>query len=196
MKPTRLVLLATLATILLSACIVRSIRPFYYASDVVEVPELMGTWRSDDDETWTLEKTEDGGYLWRVLKDKTEDQEAEETVLEATFFRLGGTLFYDFQLAKDAFEDAQETFSVRVHLAARLHVANDELRIEYIPYDLVDDALKSGNLDLETFREKSDDDFVLTGSTAELQGLLHWCEAQKGCFGADPNYVTVLKRST
>lgn len=184
-----LLCLALALPVLLNACIVTSIRPFYFDRDVVEVPDLLGRWSAGGSELRTLERSEDG-YLWKV------DDDGDETLLEATFFEFQGELFYDYVLHEDEFgDDDLLVFAVRTHSVARVRLEGDELRVEEMSYERLEKMLESEapELDLDHARDP-DDRIVLTGSTTELQGFLAWCLATEGCFAAGPDEVTVLKR--
>lgn len=188
-KRTVLHCLVPALPLLLTGCIVTSIRPFYFARDVVEVPDLEGTWSAGSDEIRTLEKSDDG-YLWRV------DDDGDVTLVEATFFELRGELFYDYMLHEDEFGDGDLLlFAVRTHSVARVKPMGDELRVEEISYELLEKMLDSDapELGLDHARDP-DGRIVLTGSTGELQGFLTWCLATEGCFAAGPDEVTILRR--
>ena len=171
-------LAAATLTLLLTGCVVVSIRPFYFAQDVVDVPELMGTWYDEDGATRTFAKTEEGTTM--TVADNEEGDE-EEIVVDAVFFRLGDRLYLDYRppLEGDAF------VAVRIHFLSRVVVGESEMRLRSISSDMVEDALESGALDLDYLDESDQGMTVLMGSTTELQGFIAWCEAHDGCFGDD-----------
>lgn len=192
--------LAAAAALLLNACIVTSIKPFYFKENRVEATSLLGTWKESDTKHWTLEKNDDR-YLWRITDGD------ETTLLEATFFEFQDTLFFDFKLAAEAYGDDEDLliFAVRTHSVARVRLESDLLHIEYPDYEQLEKALEPGEepdsegsdssrLDL-VHHWDDDDRVILTGSTAELQGFLAWCLAREGCLGGSSDLVTVLESS-
>lgn len=185
-------LLAAAAVLMLNACIITSIKPFYFKENVVEATSLLGTWQESDSEHWTLEKN-DSGYRWRIVDGE------ETTVLETTFFEFQGALFFDFKLAAEAYGDDEDllVFALRTHSVARVQLEDDQLHIEYPDYEQLEKALEPNSSQLDLAHLWDDDNrAILTGSTTELQGFLAWCLADRDCFGGSSDLVTVLKRVT
>lgn len=168
---------AAAVAILLNACFVTSVRPYYFPSDAVDVPELVGRWGAGEDEVWTLEPSGDA-YLWRVAQD-----DEEEYTLEATFFNFQGALLVDVRLGEKEYgaDENVEIHTLRTHTVARVKLEDGELDFDLLSSDFLKRALESGATDVGHY-ESPDDRLVLTGSTTELQGYLAWCLAQPGCF--------------
>ena len=72
---------------------------------------------------------------------------------------------------------------MRTHALLKLRVAGGHLFDAVIDRDVLAAALKAGEITAAHLVE-DDDRIVLTGSTAELQGVLGWCLAH-GCFKED-----------
>ena len=121
--------LATAWALLLNGCMITSVKPFYFEWDVVEVEHLVGTWHSSDGEQWHLEHDGDA-YLWRTIDDD------EEILLETTFFEFHGSLFFDFVLHEDAYDENEDLliFSVRTHSVARAREEGERLVVEFLDY--------------------------------------------------------------
>lgn len=175
-RRTLLLALAAAVAIVANACFVTSVRPFYFASDVTEVPDLVGSWTAGEDEVWTLEATGDG-YVWHVA-----EKDGEYT-LEATFFSFHGALLMDVRLGEKEYsaDENVEIHTLRTHSLARVRFGKGELDFDLLSREFLKKALESGATDVGHY-ESPDDRLVLTGSTTELQGYLAWCLPRPGCF--------------
>ena len=185
--PHLLLVLSAAVTILLNGCFVASVRPFYFAGDVVEVPDLVGSWNAGDGEVWTFEETA-SGYLWRIVED------GEESLVKATFFTFQETLFVDFMLSDEEYgaDENVELYTIRIHAAARVRLEGGDLYIDHLSLELLEKALENESIDLEYYRDP-DDRIVVTGSTTELQGYLAWCLGQVGCFEEEEDQAPMTR---
>jgi hypothetical protein len=167
------------AALVLAACNVSSVHPFYFAGDVTGPGEAAGRWSEAAPDGVLLEIGEGAeGATW------TYTEHGETHALEAKFFRFQGALFADLRIPEDDLTGDVTAFTVRTHLLLRLRVAGDRLFDSTIDRDVLAAAFKAGEL-TAAHLVGDDERIVLTGSTAELQGVLGWCLAH-GCFREDP----------
>ena len=179
LAPIALTALAV-AALVLAACNVSSVHPFYFAGDLTGPGEAAGRWGEERPDGVVLE-IGDGveGATW------TYAEHGETHALEAKFFRFQGALFADLRIPEDDLSGDVGAWTVRTHLLLKLRVAGDRLFDSTIDREVLAAAFKSGELTAAHLGGGDDDRIVLTGSTAELQGVLGWCLAH-GCFQEDP----------
>ena len=174
MKP-RVLLVAGAAGLLLTAC-VPSVDPFYTAEDVVFDPQLVGGWRSADEddgpEQWKFVETEPGrGY--RLIVTEEDGRQGE---FKATLFKLDDHCFLDLTPTDCSYATNQaQLVAVAMfpgHLV--LHVAQIEpsLKLAFMDVDWLEDHLEQ-NPGALAHRPKEDDDrTLLTANTRDLQRFL------------------------
>jgi hypothetical protein len=149
-----------------------ALQPFYTASDLFEDPALEGRW-TDGKESWEFHRVGDGKYTISEC-----DPDCKNPA-PATLFRLGGTVFVDFQEAGGSFSSA-----VYPHGILRVRLSTDQVEVT----GLEEDALKGlSNISINQR-------VLITAPTSKLQQFLlrhaadpqAWGETQVYQRAADP----------
>jgi hypothetical protein len=165
MKRTALLGVALLAVT--GACLPVSLSPLYTEDQLVELPEIVGTWRSsgNDSEQMVITPVEDRGY--RVVF--TEDDD-EPMAFLVHFVRLDDTLYWDMTVSPDDLEDDMHGFHLLpVHSFAKVLLEGETLRLAQPDLDWMKKQVEEGRTPAHVVLP--DDRFVLTAETAELQAF-------------------------
>ena len=177
MRPMKLLATGGIAMVLSGApfyfsCPALSVHPFYTEGETVFVPELVGTWK-DEDEAWIVHKSDAEAYRLSV-QDK--EGKVSDWKLEAHLVRLGEFSFLDIYIYEYA---RVELDNVRMrpvflmfpaHTIYKIDLKGDELTLAHLRDDWVKDMIDEGKVDIP--HERVAHTILLTASTAELQALL------------------------
>lgn len=183
------VIIAAAAVALLVGCL-PSLHPLYTDSDIVFDQALIGDWYEEgEDEIWTFEKGEGGGYFLTIAGvedddedadvDEDEDVEAEDEevdeagdddVLEfrAFLFELDGRRFIDFYA--DPVELSESGYAgmiVPLHWFGTINIKGDQFDMAIMEGDTLRSMIKAG-IDAPAYTDL-DDYPLLTAPTEELQ---------------------------
>ncbi|GAB4389576.1 MAG: hypothetical protein Kow0025_15800 [Thermodesulfovibrionales bacterium] len=124
----------------LSGCVVYSLNPFYTEEKVIHYPEALGEWECVEGCGGEF----DFGRDWRFRDGSVEvtDREGRRTVLSATFFRLGDTVFLDTTVPELDTADIAKIHLLPAHLLSRVEMGEDEetLRLTGLDYVWFRDA--------------------------------------------------------
>jgi len=176
MKIARTFVVGALLVLLSSCAPIQSLRPWYTESDLVLEPVLVGDWYAVDDNgvvdtssSLSIVQDTPKGYTLYVADKKYPD-------LKGTFvlylFRLKDQLFVDESSGPLYYknEELKEVFKLAVHLAGKVSINSDDVRIDFLDDEWVEDALKARPSLVR--HEVVDEATILTGSQADLQNLL------------------------
>ncbi len=179
--------------LLLTSCIVKSIRPFYI-SDATEYQEyLVGTWTDNKKNTWEVasfrdlmekdkkdgiklstedkaafEKYKDGYIISYIKKDKKSE-------FVAMPFKVDNQLFIDF-IPFDFEEISNDLLSqhlLKTHSVAKVDRQEDNtVKIIWLDEGRIKDLFKKDQLKLKHEKVGLDESFVLTATSEELYKFL------------------------
>jgi hypothetical protein len=175
MSARRIAVLAAVAACLSSvACLdeAPSLHPLFTTS--LRVPEIEGRWVSSEGEPLQFVKAADGYELTLPGWDLQIPGEKERAVLKAKvrFGRLSDQLFADFT-AIDQTGDADGASIIAlwpVHVFARVSVSPGQLEIARLDSAWFIKAIRSRQIQVR-HEVMSDEDVVVTASTAQLQRI-------------------------
>jgi hypothetical protein len=144
-------------------------------SDCEAVPELLGDWIAHDDlsGTWALQRL--GERTYRLIEKAGESNNSNKGAFDICVAHLGGYLFFDatFQLMqpdgkKALLGEDDESLWIPLHLIGILEVENDALHFRLLDDDWLQDAMKSGRVDL-TRSQNDEGQYILTAPSKELK---------------------------
>ncbi|MBI5091304.1 MAG: hypothetical protein HZB26_02550 [Candidatus Hydrogenedentes bacterium] len=173
-----------LVTALLAAawgCIPLSLNPVYTDKDLFYEPALEGRWYADSEEDGMLfEKAEANAYKVTMLDKGT------KTVLSGHVFHLGKYVFLDLTLDKLP-ENAEweKMHLVPFHSFFRVILDHDSLKLSTFDYDWTKN--RCGKKATRGPWQESDERFILTGSSKEIQRyILKWVDKPGVFTDSDP----------
>jgi hypothetical protein len=169
-------------SLLLSAgCLVRSIHPWLADDSRVEEPALAGTWRDDKARTTATFSASGSGYAIEAI-----DGQQKASRLQATLHRLGETLL--LQIAPADPEGLNAFALLPAHILYKVQLGEDTLIL--IPVDLASFEPRAAKSNMPLLAEGSTNDgFVLTASTADVEAFLLDQLADPAFFSDTPHYT-------
>jgi len=191
---TRIFVICAILAVIASSCLVKSLHPFFKDQDVVFKKELLGTWIDQDAGNWTISqanaKSEGSGIFGLKTGDSlrnyyllTLTNDGGVSKFIAHLFKLNGQLYVDFYPDEINLPDITSYHLVSAHSIAKIGVFKDSLNIKWFNEMWLADLFENNKIRIshETISEKdSDESYVLTASTDELQKFLIK-------YGNDPN---------
>jgi hypothetical protein len=94
MMKIKLFVAASLAAVLLGGCVVQSIQPLFSESDSIDYPELVGTWKQQDEDKqvglWTFSKD---GQRYKLMH---RDEKGHSAAFNVTAGKIGTNVFLNF----------------------------------------------------------------------------------------------------
>lgn len=172
MKRIKLKLLVVLGllVLLVSSCTVQSLFPLFKEKDLIFDENLLGSWDMNG-EIWTfeeeIEKNEDGSLNYKFYK-LTVVEETDTAVLDVHLLSLGKYKYLDFYMQIDEKFSMIECLTLLpVHAFARTEIRPDLLRVDFFDPDFISDLIEEKKIRIK--HVETDDSFVVTASTEELQ---------------------------
>jgi len=170
MKSVTISLLAGVAVVL-TACVVTSVYPFYSEKDVAFEPALLGSWTNttSPEQHWKFEKEGESAYRLTCTED------GKPSVMRAQPFKLQGQLFLD--LSRNIAEEEPFPPSIPSHVLLRVLQTSPNLRMAILKYDWLSELLEKDPKALRYHVIKPNDKpedryFVLTANTEELRQFI------------------------
>jgi hypothetical protein len=160
--------LFTLFLAIFAGC-VPSWNPLYTEKDLVFDPQLVGTWKGDDGETWQFEKNGDKKYRLVFA-----DREGKATFI-AHLMKINDRQFLDLYLHESAAEDMKINALARltlmpVHLFLRVDQIGESLKMAVGNPEWLDNHLKANPKAIAHRRQSKR--IVLTAETKDLQDFV------------------------
>jgi hypothetical protein len=184
MKLVRTLFLGLAAALLGAGCLVRSVHPWLSNESREEEPVLAGTWRDDKAKTTAIFIAEGGGYAIEAI-----DSQQKASRLQATLHRVGETLL--LQIAPSDPEGLNAFALLPAHILYKVQLGEDSLTL--YPVDLGTFEARAANAEMPLLAEGSTDDgYVFTASTADVESFLLDQLADPAFFSDTPHY-TFLK---
>ncbi|HEY0742137.1 MAG TPA: hypothetical protein VGD40_11775 [Chryseosolibacter sp.] len=186
---------------LLQGCIVKSLHPFYFKTDVVYKKELINTWVDQDGHKWKINSTLENPYAYEMVFTK----DGKEAVFLVYLFRLNENLFLDFRpLASDG--SVNELFEMHLlpsHSVAKIgKLSSDVIEIKWFNEEWLHKLFSQNRIKIshEVIQEENsgkdeDKTYVLTASTEELRKFLIKFGDDESAFEGDNAMVLTLKRT-
>jgi len=188
--------LALFGLVLLGGCVVQSFHPFYSNNAKVELPQAIGEWNlvAAGNDTNVACKPWVFTTSYELLTYGEKDVPGK---LQATFFKVGGQLFCDFEAgeAEEGKLNAYWILHVRpVHTVAKVQLEKQQLTLVPMSFDWFKKALASKQIDLPHLKGKKDDDFLVTATPDQWAKFLQKYGADTNAFPQSTAYV-LRKRS-
>ena len=154
-----------LAAILLTSACGPALHPFYTSGDLYEEPVIEGYWTNGDD-TWEVRHVADSRYTLASCDPECKDR------APATLFRLGGSLFLDYQESGASDKLGSALFPHGV-LKLRLN-GNDEVEIASIEEEALSEMLEQKRVQGLSYTRLGEKNgrLILTASSPRLQQFL------------------------
>jgi hypothetical protein len=176
------------ALLVCGGCVDRSLNPWFPKADVVSESWLLGKWiihTEDETETLTFTRGESNAYRIDCLVERRGSGETEHGFWEGRLGRIDGIYYLDLQPVPLT-DRLEATLMVRTHGLARLDYADNKLRIRGLNTERLEKTAKEGKLTEVKFtwmeNEWTDNDILLTSSTAELRRFLTAHAREEGFF--------------
>ena len=154
--------------LMLSSCVVLSFHPLYSPDTITFRPEMVGTWKIDDDETWhfTAKDVELPGYH---LQHETDDGTAK---YEVHLVRLNDYYFLD--MTPDL-SDTKQLLShpYPLHSFYKLEFQDDgRMTIYMFDSDYLKQLFEQRKIRIKHEYSEENESYVLTAPTNELQAFI------------------------
>jgi hypothetical protein len=148
---------------------VPSWNPLYTEKDLVFDPQLVGTWKGEEGETWKFEKSSDKKYKLVYT-----DSEGKATFV-AHLLKINDRQFLDLFLHESAAEEIKmnalaKATLVAVHLFLRVDEIGTSLKMAAVNPTWLEEHLQTNPK--ATPHLKQEDRIVFTGSPLELQAFV------------------------
>ncbi len=188
MKTRTVFLIIITFSFLLGSCLVRSIHPFYKESDVTFRQDLIGTWLDQDSSVWEFSQRKvstklmgpdeaDNSYRVRLLDPAGKEKDSWFVV---NLFILDGKSYLDFSPYTE--ENIGDNFAswhfIPSHSVARVEFFGEE-NAAFFWYDqewlnelFEQNRVRISHEKMATDNSISDESYILTASTEELQRFL------------------------
>lgn len=180
MKRTLVLLLMT-SLALLQGCIVKSLHPFFTASDIVFKKELINHWTDQDGDHWEIAPVKESKVTYELRHYKAGEQ--PEEIFVAHLFRLDRHLYLDlFPIANDS---QANDFIFNMHLipahsiARVVKLSETEVQIRWMNEKWLRSLFTQNKIKIShevvrdvNVEDDSDFNYVLTASTEELQKFI------------------------
>ncbi|NUM54208.1 MAG: hypothetical protein HUU46_11235 [Candidatus Hydrogenedentes bacterium] len=175
--------------LVLSGCMVRSLRPIYTDEDLISMPALEGTWKGEDEgEQFSFARQGDG-YLFTF----TEDGVPITGI--AHFAEIGKTNYMDVTLVESAFESFPEEkkeeigpilapfmyYTTPVHIFYQVEVRDKVLRMRTMDHAWAKERREKGHLWIDHIAEG--DSTLLIADTPRVQRFLRRWEKSEDAWG-------------
>ena len=160
---------------------VPSWNPLYTDKDLVFDPQLVGTWKGDEGETWKFEKSSDKKYKLVYT-----DGEGKATFV-AHLLKINDRQFLDLFLHDSAAEDMKMNALAKatilpVHLFFRVDEIGTSLKMAVVNPGWLEEHIQANPK--ATPHLKQEDRVVLTGSPLELQAFVLQHAEGEALFGS------------
>jgi hypothetical protein len=172
-----------------------SLQHLLKTTDCEAAPDLLGNWTSQGDLSgaWIIQVLGDRRY--RLMQKTPDSNTSDRVAFDICVAHLGGALFFDatFQVVP---ADGQKSFLggddnffwIPLHLIGRLEIEEDALHFRLLDDSWLQDALKSGRVQL-TCSQNDEGDYLLTAPSSELKQFA-------ALFAADPEVFSVVEDFT
>jgi hypothetical protein len=159
---------------------VLSLQPSFIDPDLEWDPQLVGTWLSDDSSLrMTFTEGEKRAYKLLVVESDSGDQKSGE--FDAHLVRLGSDWFLDlFPTGQLPSSEFTQMHLLRAHSIARVELHQDSIHLAFLSGSWLKKQIKQQVIDV-SYRE-SEGALLLTGTTDEIQSLIHFHSDDDGAF--------------
>lgn len=192
---TKAFLLFALLVLMMTSCLVRSLHPFYFASDVVYIPSLTGTWTDQEGGSWIISPLEvkRAGLHQTDYRIEHCDKDGARSLLNGTLFRLGDSLYLDFlpMMSKLDLSDLVSYHLTPTHSLAKVGLINNSVvTIKWFNEMWLSRLFEENRIRISHEKVTSDDDddrIILTAPTRELQQFILKYGNDPKAFRDDPD---------
>jgi len=181
MKAKNAMITAGIILLFLSGCI-PSIHSLYHEEDLVYKSELLGNWKDDDGSTWIFNAGGDKSYKLTfyekagLIHDTTTKAEFETHLV-----KLGDYYFLDLYPGENNQYDMPSLLIASllpVHIFAKVAFVDDQVLVSFFDPDWLESLMEENRIRISY--EKTEELFVLTASTDELQRfVVKYAETEK-----------------
>lgn len=172
MKPKHALIATGLFILFLSGCI-PSIHGLYTKDDIEFKNELIGEWLDSDDNTWKFSSDNQENYLLRYTEGRVFGEDLVTGYFIAHLVKLDDYYFLDlYPDDNNQLEMPSLLIStlLPVHIFAKVEFRNNGVVVRFFNPDRLKEVLEEGRIRIS--HEETDELFVLTASTKELQGFV------------------------
>ncbi len=197
-----LVISSVLLVLLVQACVIRSIHPFYQPSDLLEKAEIIGTWdiqfkkepsnniEENRIDRWVIKPSKSDSKLYEIEMHRKGKPTSNFTV---GLFKINGQHYLDFfpeDLLDDDKIEASPLFYLHiqpVHSLARIDFTAGSMEIKWFNEKKLRELFRQNKIKIkhETTGSGGDEEYVLTASTDDLQKFISKYGSAEDAFGGE-----------
>ncbi len=175
--------LAVATALLGVGCLVdqRSLQPLFRETELLRVPEIVGTWSAEGDDPMVLQISAAGGGIYELQS--VERGRVEGRALLVGLGKIGDRLYWDATAKPSDDDGLWAEHTLPLHSIARVRIEENRLEIAPLDSDWLDQAVAERRVEVAHLRV--DHGIVLTAATEDLQRLLLEHGEEDGAF-AEP----------
>lgn len=161
----------------LSGCWIPSVNPLYEDSDLVSDQGLVGTWQAEDSKTAMTFTRDAGGKCYDIVYEENDGK----SNFSGCVAQLGKARYLDIKPAAAKQPDALSAHLLPLHSFWKMELQSDRLILQALNAEWFKEMDTKKRLQLEHF--ESEEDIVLTASTASLRSFFLRNGGLEGVFG-------------
>lgn len=169
MKPKKVLNVIGVLVLFFTGCI-PSIHGLYTEDDLDFKEILLGSWVDNDENTWEFSTTTNRNYILKYTEGKMMSDDMVNGYFISHLVKLGEHYFLDLY-PDDNNQLEMPSLLINtllpVHIFARVEFYDDEVVVRFFNPDRLKELLEEGSIRIK--HEETDELFVLTASTEELQ---------------------------
>jgi len=158
-----------------ASCFVTSIHPLYTEKDLTFAPELLGTWKTEDEEDiYTFKQSGKDAYELIITGQESSKKPIdslgydEAGRYEAHLVKLGKFLFLDiYPQVPEMEEYGVDIHLIPVHSFYKIWIEKDVIRLVSLDYDWLEEMVDKKKVNIAHIR--LEDRIILSAPTDELQ---------------------------
>jgi len=183
MRAKALIIILAFFIASLTACIIKSLHPFYSDNDIVFDESIIGTFMDQDSAIWTFSQTSYAEEIFGPQKKHssyrvTFEDDHDSSVFIVHLFELNGLKYFDFLPVFAEGETLKDIHMIPVHSVARVKFwGKNNFSFIWYSQEWLDDLSKNKKLKIDhenvkTGLSKYSETTVLTAETKDLQKFI------------------------
>lgn len=182
MKTKHALIVTGIFVLFLSGCI-PSIHGLFTDDDIAFKSELIGEWIDSDDNAWNFTSSNKQNYLLNYTEGKILGEDLVTGDFIAHLVKLGDTYFLDLYPGDNNQLEMPSLLIntlLPVHIFAKVEFRDEDVVVRFFNPDRLKELLEEGHIRIS--HEETDELFVLTASTDELQRFVVKYAAEEEAF--------------
>ena len=198
MKTIRNGILIVMLSLIASGCYVQSLNVFYTDDAKVDLPEIVGDWKSEIQIGESVTNKQITSWTFTTNTVDTYDKANVYSELKAVYFKVGGTCFMDFTAGdlskgdkRNVFNDYWAASVTPVHSLCKVDVKGDRLTLIAPDVTWLTDRMKKGRLNLSYVKSKDkDSNYIFTATPKEWMTFLRKHKDSEELFNTQHTFVS------